>query len=171
MYICFGAHIDVVCLDPNLGGTIILVDNAIPPMAGLPMGYLFNIIIGGLLIYCGFDTLASKIASFVGLAWFQLARRMLGSSPTLLSTDGGFRLGWTFLPCEFDNEGIHCTRSWPPSKYLCCPLRGGTSLTPQVHRDRSASGSSITLGDFVSTFFSSVVSSMFEDDASDPTHR
>ncbi|KAL8278497.1 hypothetical protein RQP46_009187 [Phenoliferia psychrophenolica] len=74
VYICFGAHVSEVCLDPNQGGKVVMkeiepgIRYAIPA-AGLPAGYLFNIIVGGLLTYCGFDTLASKIASFVGL-WF-----------------------------------------------------------------------------------------------------
>ena len=65
VYVCFGQPIETICFDPTEGGAVKLKGGILPPAAGLPMGYLFNIIVGGLLTYCGFDTLASKIASFV----------------------------------------------------------------------------------------------------------
>lgn len=43
------------------------------PPAALPLGFVMSILIGGVLTFCGFDTLASKIASFiVGLVWLAL---------------------------------------------------------------------------------------------------
>ncbi|KAL8283728.1 hypothetical protein RQP46_005523 [Phenoliferia psychrophenolica] len=60
---CTGASIKSISLDPREGG--------VTQMAGginwitLPSGYLGSSIIGALLIFCGFDTTASKVASFV----------------------------------------------------------------------------------------------------------
>jgi hypothetical protein len=51
--------------------TVVLYDGAVEnrlaplPFAALPMGYVMNIVVGGLLTFAGFNTLASKIASFV----------------------------------------------------------------------------------------------------------
>lgn len=43
-----------------------------PPQA-LPLGFVASILVGGLLTFCGFDILASKIASFIlGLMWLAL---------------------------------------------------------------------------------------------------
>ncbi|KAK4698717.1 hypothetical protein P7C70_g7553, partial [Phenoliferia sp. Uapishka_3] len=88
-YVCFNLKIEDVTFSPEEGGLvrlapavvtfpeegmIIRVPDIAAPVPGLVFGYLFNIIIGGLLTYCGFDTLASKIASFlVGLAFLGVA--------------------------------------------------------------------------------------------------
>lgn len=70
-----GAEIKEMMLDPNLGGTIVL-RNPISPAPFLPAGYLSSCLFGGLMIFCGFNTLASKIASFfvgmsfIGTAWW-----------------------------------------------------------------------------------------------------
>ncbi|BGP27292.1 hypothetical protein JCM10295v2_006256 [Rhodotorula toruloides] len=67
--ICLGYRIGVLSIDPKIGGltrVVVLENREHPlPIAALPPGYLFSIIIGGVLTFCGFDTLASKIASFV----------------------------------------------------------------------------------------------------------
>lgn len=40
------------------------------PFGALPAGYVCSVVVGGLLTFCGFNTLASKVASFiVGLAF------------------------------------------------------------------------------------------------------
>jgi hypothetical protein len=71
--LCLGLQIGRLVIDPKLGGmvTVVLYDGAVEnrltplPFAALPMGYVMNIVVGGLLTFAGFDTLASKIASFV----------------------------------------------------------------------------------------------------------
>lgn len=67
--ICLGGSIGEFCISPNPGGQTLLYDPDGPPLPlplpALPLGYLLNILIGGLLTFCGFNTLASKIASFV----------------------------------------------------------------------------------------------------------
>lgn len=68
MCLCFSIRVDSVCIDPVQGGCVIPKDPEEDyqfPIAVLPLGYLFSIFIGGLLTFCGFDTLASKIASFL----------------------------------------------------------------------------------------------------------
>lgn len=70
--ICFGYHAEEFCIDPIRGGKTSMRRDPLAldveiylPLPALPMGYLFNIVVGGVLTFCGFDTLASKIASCV----------------------------------------------------------------------------------------------------------
>ena len=67
--IILGYRIGFFSIDPKLGGaTRIFVgdDREHPlPFGALPAGYVFSIIFGGVLVFCAFNTLASKIASFV----------------------------------------------------------------------------------------------------------
>ncbi|BGP19655.1 hypothetical protein JCM10213v2_007751 [Rhodosporidiobolus nylandii] len=78
---CLGFRIGVLSIDPRVGGLTRMVvgenrEHPIP-FAALPPGYLFSIFIGGLLTFCGFNTLASKIASFiVGLCWIGVFLRV-----------------------------------------------------------------------------------------------
>lgn len=79
--ICLGGHIGLFCIDPKVGGLArqaIGDDRELPlPFATLPAGYLLNILVGGVLTFCGFNTLASKIASFiVGLCWIGVFLRV-----------------------------------------------------------------------------------------------
>lgn len=55
------------------------------PLEVLPLGYLTNIIIGGLLTFAGFNPLASKIVSFASLF-----RRFFGSSVLAYITNPQF---------------------------------------------------------------------------------
>ncbi|GAA5896223.1 hypothetical protein JCM5296_007266 [Sporobolomyces johnsonii] len=64
-------------IDPNQGGaTHTTPGKPMTPLA-LFFGQVFSIVFGGAMIFCGFDTLASKVASFVIMAcwipviWFQ----------------------------------------------------------------------------------------------------
>jgi hypothetical protein len=50
----------VLQIDPNEGG-IVQVENGAYPLAALPLGFVLNIIIGGLFVFAGFNTLASKV--------------------------------------------------------------------------------------------------------------
>jgi hypothetical protein len=65
-------------ISPIAGGiTYTKVDDTrmreLMPPAALPLGFVMSIVVGGLLTFCGFDTLASKIASFiVVLMWLAL---------------------------------------------------------------------------------------------------
>ncbi|KAK4057490.1 hypothetical protein OIO90_001559 [Microbotryomycetes sp. JL221] len=67
---CLGGSIGEFCMSPNPGGLTLIFNPeggpSLPlPMAALPSGYIVNIMFGGLLTFCGFNTLASKIASFI----------------------------------------------------------------------------------------------------------
>ncbi|WAQ85686.1 hypothetical protein PtA15_6A314 [Puccinia triticina] len=73
----FAGHtIKEVDIDPNVGGTVKLVQDIVPPAAPLFAGYLSSCLFGGLMVFCGFDTLASKIASIfiamslLGVMWW-----------------------------------------------------------------------------------------------------
>ena len=90
-----------ICFDPTEGGAVKLKGNILPPAAGLPMGYLFNIIVGGLLTYCGFDTLASKIASFVRAVFTGSARVRLIATPA----DGRASVARTLFSRQWNHKG------------------------------------------------------------------
>ena len=52
-----------VCIDPDMGGATIVAGGHPPSI--LAAGYVGSTIFGGLFIMAGFDTLVSKIMSFV----------------------------------------------------------------------------------------------------------
>ncbi|KAH9464654.1 hypothetical protein Pst134EA_003120 [Puccinia striiformis f. sp. tritici] len=74
-----GRTIEEVQIDPNVGGSVVLHDEIIPPAAPLFAGYLSSCLLGGLMVFCGFDTLASKIASIfiamslLGVMWWAIS--------------------------------------------------------------------------------------------------
>ncbi|EGG13192.1 uncharacterized protein MELLADRAFT_86772 [Melampsora larici-populina 98AG31] len=59
---CSGARLDSVTIDPNEGGAT-RMEAQIYPAAGLPAGYLSSFLFGGVMLFCGFDTLASKLST------------------------------------------------------------------------------------------------------------
>ncbi|KAI0741881.1 peptidase M50B-like-domain-containing protein [Daedaleopsis nitida] len=63
MAILTGGSVMKVCIDPDMGGATI-VSGGHPPLI-LAAGYIGSTIFGGLFIMAGFDTLVSKIMSFV----------------------------------------------------------------------------------------------------------
>ncbi|GAA5866083.1 hypothetical protein JCM8547_000592 [Rhodosporidiobolus lusitaniae] len=100
--ICLGFRIGYLEIDPKLGGLTRMAigdEREHPiPFAALPIGYVFNIVWGGLLVFCGFDTLASKIASFiVGLCWIGVFLRV--EIPAKIMTLGavGLMIGLWFV--------------------------------------------------------------------------
>ncbi|GAA5848981.1 hypothetical protein JCM9279_004683 [Rhodotorula babjevae] len=100
--ICLGGHIGLFCIDPKVGGLTRQAlgdDRELPlPLAALPPGYVMNILVGGLLTFCGFNTLASKIASFLlGLCWIGIFLRveMVAKLMTLLAV--GLMIGLWFV--------------------------------------------------------------------------
>ncbi|KAM0756205.1 hypothetical protein T439DRAFT_320902 [Meredithblackwellia eburnea MCA 4105] len=60
---CTGASIKSISLDPREGGVTMMAGGI--NFITLPAGYLGSSLIGALLIFCGFDTSASKVASIV----------------------------------------------------------------------------------------------------------
>jgi len=60
---CTGGRVESISLDPNEGG-VTHMRGGISALT-LPAGYLGSSLIGALLIFCGFDIVASKIASIV----------------------------------------------------------------------------------------------------------
>ncbi|KAF2200801.1 hypothetical protein GQ43DRAFT_417157 [Delitschia confertaspora ATCC 74209] len=91
-----GGRISSITLDPHEGG--------VTHMRGgkqaftLPAGYLGSSLIGALLTFCGFNIVASKIASFVLAACFLLtlwwARRDWWTIGTVLAAVGVLVAGW-----------------------------------------------------------------------------
>ncbi|KAI2616149.1 peptidase M50B-like-domain-containing protein [Hypomontagnella submonticulosa] len=60
---CTGGRVKSISLDPHEGGVTHMVGGK--SAITLPAGYLGSALIGALLIFCGFDIVASKIASLV----------------------------------------------------------------------------------------------------------
>src|SRR5215469_5653725 len=60
---CTGGRVESISLDPHEGG-VTHMRGGISAIT-LPAGYLGSSLIGALLIFCGFDIVASKIASIV----------------------------------------------------------------------------------------------------------
>ncbi|OTA68690.1 hypothetical protein K449DRAFT_387013 [Hypoxylon sp. EC38] len=60
---CTGGRVKSISLDPREGGVTHMVGGK--SAITLPAGYLGSSLIGALLIFCGFDIVASKIASLV----------------------------------------------------------------------------------------------------------
>lgn len=60
---CTGGRVQSIKLDPREGG-VTMMRGGISAIT-LPAGYLGSSLIGALLIFCGFDIVASKVASFV----------------------------------------------------------------------------------------------------------
>ena len=63
MAICTGGKVESISLDPHEGG-VTHMRGGISAFT-LPAGYLGSSLIGALLIFCGFNIVASKIASIV----------------------------------------------------------------------------------------------------------
>ncbi|CAK7562564.1 MAG: hypothetical protein SEPTF4163_000412 [Sporothrix epigloea] len=61
--VCTGGRVVSITLDPNEGGATQMKGGR--AAITLPAGYLGSSLIGALLIFCGFDIVASKVASFV----------------------------------------------------------------------------------------------------------
>ncbi|OAQ99610.1 hypothetical protein LLEC1_04886 [Akanthomyces lecanii] len=61
--VCTGGRVKSISLDPNEGGVTKMVGGI--SAITLPAGYLGSSIIGALLTFCGFNIVASKIASIV----------------------------------------------------------------------------------------------------------
>ncbi|KAI0121139.1 peptidase M50B-like-domain-containing protein [Xylariales sp. AK1849] len=68
--VCTGGRVKSISLDPREGGVTHMVGGK--SAITLPAGYLGSSLIGALLIFCGFDIVASKVASFVLAACFLL---------------------------------------------------------------------------------------------------
>jgi hypothetical protein len=60
---CTGGRVKSISLDPREGG-VTHMSGGISALT-LPAGYLGSSLIGALLIFCGFDIVASKVASIV----------------------------------------------------------------------------------------------------------
>ena len=58
-----GGSVLRVCIDPDMGGATFVAGGHPPTI--LSAGYIGSTILGGLFIMAGFDTLVSKIMSFV----------------------------------------------------------------------------------------------------------
>ena len=99
-----GGHVKSISLDPREGGVTHMVGGM--SAFTLPAGYLGSSFIGALLIFCGFDIVASKVASIVLGVCFLLtlwwARRDWLTIGTVLAAVG------LLIACWFikDAEGL-----------------------------------------------------------------
>ncbi|GAA5823205.1 hypothetical protein JCM11251_007523 [Rhodosporidiobolus azoricus] len=60
---CTGAKVKSITLDPREGGCTMMAGGV--GAVTLPAGYLGSSLVGALLVFCGFDVVASKVASIV----------------------------------------------------------------------------------------------------------
>lgn len=100
---CSGYKLESVTVDPNEGGATRLEGGHYNP-AALPLGYMTSCLLGGVLVFCGFNTLASKIASFFLMislvVTFWWANGLTARLMTLCSL--GLLIGFWFI----DHAGI-----------------------------------------------------------------
>lgn len=110
---CTGGKVKSISLDPHEGG-VTHMQGGIGALT-LPAGYLGSSLIGALLIFCGFDIVASKVASIVLGVCFLLtlwwARRNWLTILTVLLAVGvlvacwfiahGEALRWVVVGCRY----------------------------------------------------------------------
>jgi hypothetical protein len=93
---CTGGRVKSITLDPHEGG-VTQMQGGIGAIT-LPAGYLGSSLIGALLIFCGFDIVASKVCSIVLGVCFLLtlwwARRDWLTVITVLLAVGLLVAGW-----------------------------------------------------------------------------
>jgi hypothetical protein len=99
---CTGGRVKSISLDPREGGVTHMVGGI--SAITLPAGYLGSSLIGALLIFCGFDIVASKIASIVLGVCFLLtlwwARKDWLTIGTILLTIGLLVACWFIAHAE-----------------------------------------------------------------------
>ncbi|GAA6023776.1 hypothetical protein JCM10207_001190 [Rhodosporidiobolus poonsookiae] len=100
--ICLGYRIALFVIDPIQGGltrvALLGGDEHPMPFPALPMGYVFSILVGGLFTFCGFDTLASKVASFIiGLCWIGVFFRVEVFAKLMTLAAVGLMVGLWFV--------------------------------------------------------------------------
>jgi hypothetical protein len=99
---CTGGHVKSISLDPREGGVTHMTGGI--TAITLPAGYLGSSLIGALLIFCGFDIVASKIASIVLGVCFLLtlwwARRDWLTIGTILAAVGLLIACWFIAHAE-----------------------------------------------------------------------
>lgn len=88
--VCLGYRIGLFTINPKDGGLTRTKPAAADviegiPFAALPAGYVFSMVVGGLLTFCGFNTLASKVASFVVGLGFVAVFLWVDALPKLLT--------------------------------------------------------------------------------------
>ena len=89
--------------DPQIGGMCSWESLDMYPPSAIPAGYTFSLLVGGAFIMCGFNTLASKVASFfIGLLLVVVAYFSIGSIIALVLCAGwiGGLVGLWFLERE-----------------------------------------------------------------------
>ncbi|KAI0023902.1 peptidase M50B-like-domain-containing protein [Xylariomycetidae sp. FL0641] len=93
---CTGGRVKSISLDPREGGVTHMVGGK--SAITLPAGYLGSSLIGALLIFCGFDIVASKVASLVLAVCFVLTlwwgKRDWLTIVTVLLAVGLMAAGW-----------------------------------------------------------------------------
>ncbi|KAG0244325.1 hypothetical protein BGW41_008089 [Actinomortierella wolfii] len=60
-----GGRVKSITVDPNLGGLTTYVGNSRTQCLALPAGYLGSSLLGGILVFCGFNVTASKGAAIM----------------------------------------------------------------------------------------------------------
>jgi hypothetical protein len=99
---CTGGRVESISLDPNEGG-VTHMRGGISAIT-LPAGYLGSSLIGALLVFCGFNIVASKVASIVLGVCFLLtlwwARRDWLTIVTILLAVGLLVACWFIVHAE-----------------------------------------------------------------------
>lgn len=116
-----GGKVESISLDPNEGG-VTHMRGGISALT-LPAGYLGSSLIGALLTFCGFDIVASKIASIVLGVCFLLtlwwARRDWLTIVTVLLAVGLLVACWFIAHAEPLRFVVVCSKWSPLSQSLC----------------------------------------------------
>ncbi|TKA50960.1 hypothetical protein B0A53_05741 [Rhodotorula sp. CCFEE 5036] len=101
--VCLGYRIGLFTINPKDGGLTRTKPAAADviegiPFAALPAGYVFSMVVGGLLTFCGFNTLASKVASFIVGLGFVAVFLWVDALPKLLTlATVGLMIGLWFV--------------------------------------------------------------------------
>lgn len=124
---CTGGRVKSISLDPHEGG-VTHMQGGISALT-LPAGYLGSSLIGALLIFCGFDIVASKVASIVLGVCFLLtlwwARRDWLTIGTILLAVGLLVACWFIAHAE-------ALRFVVVSSYSCFEFKESQLTIPQL---------------------------------------
>lgn len=132
--VCTGGRVKSISLDPHEGGVTHMVGGA--SAITLPAGYLGSSLIGALLIFCGFDIVASKIASIVLGVCFLLtlwwARKDWLTIVTILAAVGLLIGFWFIAHAEALRFLVVCLFHFPSFPFISC--RAKLMVMAVIHR-------------------------------------
>jgi len=149
---CTGGRVESISLDPHEGGVTHMRGGK--QFITLPAGYLGSSLIGALLTFCGFNIVASKVASIVLGVCFLLtlwwARKDWLTIGTILLSVGLLIAFWFIEHGEALRFYVVCSKSPPPFSFFFSSLSHLTLVF-----------SIYTLADNVIQLFIGVMSSLY----------